>query len=59
MYDQLHHAFQSEVSLNLSGFLKHLSCCSALLKMSEDWRRSLEKREAVFAVAKDLKRLGK
>lgn len=32
---------------------KH-SCCTALLKMTEDWRRSLDKREAVIAVAVDL-----
>ena len=38
----------------MSGFLKHHSYCSALLKMSEDWRRSLDKREAFFAVAIDL-----
>ena len=54
MYDQLHHAFQSHLSLNLSGFLKHHSCCSALLKMSEDGRRSLDNKEAVVAVAIDL-----
>ena len=54
MYDQLHHAFQSHLSLNLSGFLRHHSCCSALLKMSEDWRRSLDNKEAAVAVAIDL-----
>ena len=32
----------------------HHSCYSALLKMSEDWRRSLDKSEAVVAVAMDL-----
>ena len=54
MYDQLHHAFQSELSLNMSGSLKHHSCCFALLKMSENWRKSQDKRKAVVAVAIDL-----
>ena len=54
MYDLLHHAFQSHLSSNMSVFLKHHSCCSALLKMFEDWRNSLDKREAVVAVAIDL-----
>ena len=54
IYDQPHHTFQSHLSSNMSGFLKHHFCCSTLLKMSEDWRRSLDKREAVVAVAIDL-----
>ena len=54
MHDQLHHAFQSELSLNMSGSLKHHSCCFALLKMSENWRKSQDKRKAVVAVAIDL-----
>ena len=54
MHDQLHHAFQSELSLQMSGFLKHHSCCFALLKMSENWRKSQDKRKAVVAVAIDL-----
>ena len=51
MYERLHHAFQNHLSSNMSGFLKHHSFCSALLKVSEDWRRSLDKREADVAVA--------
>lgn len=54
MHDQLHHAFQKELSLKMSGFLKHHSCCFALLKMSENWRKSQDKRKAVVAVAIDL-----
>ena len=38
----------------MSGFLKHHSCCFALLKMSENWRKSQDKRKAVVAVAIDL-----
>ena len=38
-------------SLNLFGFLKNHSCCTALLKMTEDWRRSLDNRNSAMAVA--------
>ncbi|PFX22135.1 putative RNA-directed DNA polymerase from transposon X-element [Stylophora pistillata] len=54
MFDQLYGAFHEHLSPNLSGFLKKHSCCTALLKMTEDWRRSLDKRESVIAVAVDL-----
>lgn len=54
MFDQLYGAFHAHLSQNLSGFLKQHSCCTALLKMTEDWRRSLNDREAVMAVAVDL-----
>ena len=37
----------------MSGALKHHSFYSAFLKTSEDWRKSLDKREAVVAVAMD------
>ena len=40
--------------MSLSGYLRGHSCCTALLKMTEDWRESLDKREAVVAVAVDL-----
>ena len=54
MYDQMYAAFYCHLSFNLSGFLKNHSCCTALLKMTEDWRRSLDNREVVAAVAVDL-----
>ena len=54
LYDQIYDAIQPHLSLNLSGFLKTHSCCTALLKMTEDWRESLDDREAVIAVAVDL-----
>lgn len=54
MFDQLYGAFYEHLSPNLSGFLKKHSRCTALFKMTEDWRRSLDKREAVIAVAEDL-----
>ena len=54
MYDQLYNTFCRHLSQNLSGFLKNHSCCTALLKMTEDWRRSLDNRESAMAVAVDL-----
>ena len=33
--------------------MKTHSCCTALLKMTEDWRKSIDNREAVAAVAVD------
>ena len=54
LYDQIYTAFNPIMSANLSGFRKGHSCCSALLKMSQDWRASLDNRETVVAVAIDL-----
>ena len=54
MYDQLYNTFCRHLSQNLSGFLKNHSCCTALLKMTEDLRRSLDNRESAMAVAVDL-----
>ena len=34
--------------------MKTHSCCTALLKMTEDWRNSIGNKEAVAAVAVDL-----
>ena len=42
------------MSSNLFGFMKTHSCRTALLQMSEDWRNSIDNREAVGAVAVDL-----
>ena len=53
MYDQLYNTFCRHLSQNLSGFLKNHSCCTALLKMTEDWRRSLNNRESTMEVAID------
>ena len=54
MYDQMYADFNPKLSPNLSGFLKHHSCCTALIKMTEDWRAGLGGREAVVAVTVDL-----
>jgi len=52
--DQVYTAFVPRLSPNLSGYLSGHSCCTALLKMVEDWRLSLDEREAVATVAVDL-----
>ena len=54
MFDQMYDAFQWRLSPNLAGYLKGHSCCKALLKMSEDWRACLDRREAVAVVTVDL-----
>ena len=54
MYDQLYKTFCRHLSQNLSGFLENHSCCTALLKMTKDWRRSPDNRESAMAVALDL-----
>ena len=53
LLDQIYEAFYWRLSPNLSGFLKGHSCCTALLKLTEDWRACLDRREAVAAVAID------
>ena len=54
MFDQIYEAFYWRLSPNLSGYLKGHSCCTALLKMTEDWRACLDRRETVAVVAVDL-----
>ena len=52
--DQVYHAFALSLSLNLSGYLALHLCCTSLLKMEEDWRLSLDNKEAVATLAIDL-----
>ena len=47
-------ATATRLSSSLSGYLKGHSCPTALLKMTEDWRTSLDNRETVSTVAVDL-----
>ena len=54
LFDQIYQAFYWRLSPNLSGFLKDHSCCTALVKLTEDWRACLDRREAVAGVAIDL-----
>ena len=52
-YDQLYSAFTSIFSDNMSGFLRGHSCCSALLKLTDDWRLAPDKKKDVGVVAID------
>ena len=54
IYDKTWNAFHNVLSSNLSGFMKTHSCCTELLKMTEDWRNSIDNKEAVAVVAVDL-----
>ena len=47
MYDQIYGTFITTIlTPNISGYLKGHSRCTALLKMTEDWRKTLDEREA-------------
>ena len=46
--------FHNVLSSNISGFIKTHSCYTALLQMTEDWKNSIDNREAVATVAVDL-----
>ena len=48
---KVHYGIRSHLSLNTSAFLKRHFCCSALMKIYEDWTRFLDNREAAAAVA--------
>ena len=39
---------------NMSCFLHGHSCCTALVKLSDDWRAALDKKESIWVVAIDL-----
>ena len=45
---------KSKLSLNMSGFLRGHSCCSALLKMVDDWRLALDSKKITGSIAIDL-----
>ena len=53
-YDQLYSAFTPIFSDNMSGFQRGHSCCSALLKLTDDWRHALDKKKDVGVVPIDL-----
>ena len=54
IYDETWNVFHNFLSSNSSRFMKTHTCCTALLKMTEDWRNSIDNKEAVAAVAVDL-----
>ena len=54
MFDQLYNAFRPVFSPNMSGFLKGHSCCTALVKMIDDWRLALDSKKVTGSIAIDL-----
>ena len=53
-FDQLYSVFTPVFSDNMSGFLSGHSCCSSLLKLTDDWRQALDNKKDVAVVAIDL-----
>ena len=49
-FDQLYQTFSPLFSSNMFGFLRGHSCCTALLKMTEDWRSALDQKHDVRVV---------
>ena len=54
MFDQLYDAFQPVFSPNMSGFLRGHSCCTALVKMIDDFRWALDSKMSTCSVSIDL-----
>ena len=53
-FDQMYDAFLPTFSTNMSGFLRDHSCCSALIKITDDWRHARDEKQEVGIVAIDL-----
>ena len=53
-FDQLYCHFSPLFSENMSGFFRGHSCCSALLKLTEDWRLALDSKKDLGVIAIDL-----
>ena len=53
-FDQLYSVFTPVFLDNMSGFPRGHSCCSALLKLTDDWRQALENKKDVAMIAIDL-----
>ena len=53
-FDQLYSVFTPVFSDNMSRFLLGHSCCSALLKLTDDWRQALDNKNDVAVIAIDL-----
>ena len=54
LHDQTFNFAKLILSDSLSGFLKGHSCATALLKMTEDFRASLDNKDYCIAIAVDL-----
>ena len=53
-FDQLYSVFTPVFSDNMSGFLRGHSCCSALLKLTDDWSHAFDNKKDVAVIAIDL-----
>ena len=54
LFDQLYSLFLPTFSPNMSGFLRGHSTATALIKLTDDWRKSLDEKQEVGVVAIDL-----
>ena len=52
--DQLYDVFQPLFLFNMSGSLRGHSCCTALVKMVDDWRLALDSKKVSDSIAIDL-----
>ena len=57
MFEQLYKTLSPLFSSNMSGFLRGHSCCTVLLKLTDDWRMALDEKKDVGVVAIDLSRV--
>ena len=53
-FNQLYSVFTPVFSDNMSGFLRGHFCCSAFLKLTDDWRQALDNKKDVAVIAIDL-----
>ena len=54
LFDQLYSSFLPTFSPNMSGFLRGHSTATALIKLTDDWRKFLDEKQEVGVVAIDL-----
>ena len=53
-WEKLYDVFQPLFSSNMSGFLRGHSCCTALVKMVDDWRLALDSKKVTGSIAIDV-----
>ena len=54
LFDKIYTALSPHFSSNLSYFLKSHSRCTALIKITNDWRAGLDDRKGIVAIVIDL-----
>ena len=54
LFDKIYTALSPHFSSNLSYFLKSHSRCTALIKITNDWRSGLDDRKGIVAIVIDL-----